>query len=137
MGLFDIFGKKSVEEDLRKKYPFRISVNFVPYKLNANSKSSVQAQIKVKNLLSEPALTSVVVEVPKQLGLEETCISKEKEIRIGVLAPEEEKEIKCEIWSSNITDKGEYTITVSAFAHYLNYAYVITGVKKRALLRVE
>jgi uncharacterized membrane protein len=137
MGLFNIFGKKDVSEDLSKKYPFKISVNFVPYKLNANSKSSVQAQIKVKNLLSEPALTSVVVEVPKQLGLEETCLSKEKEIRIGVIAPNEEKEVSCEIWSSNITEKGEYTITISAFAHYLNYAYVITGVKKRALLRVE
>jgi len=137
MGLFDIFGKKNVGEDLSKKYPFRVSVSFIPYKLNANSKSSVQAQIKVKNLLNEPALTSIVVEVPKQLGLEETCISKEKEIRIGVIAPQEEKEVKCEIWSSNITDKGEYTITISAFAHYLNYAYVITGVKKRAMLRVE
>jgi uncharacterized membrane protein len=137
MGLFNIFGKKDVSEDLSKKYPFKISVNFVPYKLNANSKSSVQAQIKVKNLLSEPALTSVVVEVPKQLGLEETCLLKEKEIRIGVIAPNEEKEVSCEIWSSNITEKGEYTITISAFAHYLNYAYVITGVKKRALLRVE
>jgi uncharacterized membrane protein len=64
-------------------------------------------------------------------------LSKEKEIRIGVIAPNEEKEVSCEIWSSNITEKGEYTITISAFAHYLNYAYVITGVKKRALLRVE
>ena len=76
MGLFNIFGKKSVGEDLSKKYPFIFSFSFIKYNLNANSKSSVQAQIKVKNLLSEPALTSVVVEVPKQLGLEETCISK-------------------------------------------------------------
>lgn len=137
MGLFNIFGKKNVSEDLSKKYPFRLSVSFIPYKLNANSKSSVQVQIKIKNLLSEPALTSVVVEVPKQLGLEESCISKEKEIRIGNIAPGEEKEVKCEIWSSNITEKGEYTITISAFVHYLNYGYVITGIKKRALLRAE
>jgi uncharacterized membrane protein len=137
MGLFDVFGKKNVSEDISKKYPFRISVNFIPYKLNANSKSSVEVNIKVKNLLNEPALTSVVIEVPKQLGLEETCISKTKEIRIGTLAPQEEKEIKCEIWGSNATDKGEYTISVSAFAHYINYAYVITGLKKRAMLRVE
>lgn len=136
MGILDFFGKKDVAKDL-KRVPYKIKVEFIPFKLNANTKSSVIAEVTVKNELEEPALTSIVVEVPKQLGLDETTLSKTKEIKLGELAPGEEKKVKCEIFGSAGTDKGEYTITFNVFAHYRDYNYVLNQVRKKETLRVE
>ncbi len=134
-GLFGLFGKKNAS-DLVASAPYRISTEFVPYRLYANQKNSVRLFVNVKNMTSEPTLTSFVIEVPKGLSLDQTGISKEKEIRIGVLAPGEEKQIAADIYGDAGTDKGEYTLSLTAFVHYRDYRYILNAVRKKALLEV-
>ena len=134
MGIFDLFGKKDVGTDLRKQLPYNITTEFVPYKLKANSRGSTTLVVNLKNMTESPVTSSVVVEVPERISLDSTGMSKEKEVRLGTLAPNESKEAKVEIFSSAGTDKGEYTLTITAFIHYRDYAHVLNAMKKRTIL---
>ncbi len=134
--LFGLFGKKNAAEELTKEIPLRVATEFVPYRLYANQKNSVRMFITVKNLTAEPVLNSVVVEVPKGMSLDETGISKEKEVRIGMLAPNEEKQASVDVYGDAGTDKGEYTLSLTAFIHYRDYGHVLNAVKKKTVLEV-
>ena len=134
MGIFDLFGKKDVATDLRKQMPYNITTEFVPYKLKANNRGSATLIVGLKNVTQEPVTSSVVVEVPERISLDTTGIAREKEVRLGTLAPNESKEAKVDIFSSAGTDKGEYTITITAFIHYRDYGHVLNAMKKRAVV---
>lgn len=134
MGIFDLFGKKDVGTDLRKQLPYNITTQFVPYKLKANTRGSTTLVVNLKNMTESPVTSSVVVEVPERISLDSTGMSKEKEVRLGTLGPSESKEAKVEIFSSAGTDKGEYTLTITAFIHYRDYAHVLNAMKKRTIL---
>lgn len=134
MGIFDLFGKKDVGTDLRKQLPYNITTEFVPYKLKANTRGSTTLVVNLKNMTESPVTSSVVVEVPERISLDSTGMSKEKEVRLGTLAPNESKDAKVEIFSSAGTDKGEYTLTITAFIHYRDYAHVLNAMKKRTIL---
>lgn len=134
MGIFDLFGKKDVATDLKKQMPYSITTQFTPYKLKANSRGNSTLVINVKNMTQEPVISSVVVEVPDRISLDTTGIAKEKEIRLGTLGPSDSKEARLDIYSGAGTDKGEYTVTITAFIHYRDYAHVLNGMKKRTVL---
>ncbi len=134
MGLFDRFGKKNVAEDLEKGLPYAIKTEFVPYKLSANGRGSTSLYIDIKNLTKEPVMGSVVVQVPQKLNLDQIGMAKEKEVRLGLLAPNEEKRAMVDIYSGPATDKGEYTLSVTAFVHYRDYGHVLNSMKKRVLI---
>ncbi|MGC8662680.1 MAG: hypothetical protein ACP5RT_02755 [Candidatus Micrarchaeia archaeon] len=136
MKIFNLFGKKDVSEELSKQAPYRINTELVPYKLYANRKSSVMMLIKIKNMTSEPLLSSIVIELPKGISLDETGLSKDKEVRLGEIASNEEKEARIDIYSNSGTEKGEYTIALTAFAHYRDYGHVLNAMKKRSVVEV-
>lgn len=136
MKLFNLFGKKNVSDDISKAAPYRIITEFVPYKLYANRKSVSSLVVKLRNNTSEPLMTSLVVEVPRQLSLDEMGLQKAKEIRAGDVAPNEDKEFRTEIFGNQGTDKGDYTISVTAFAHYRDYGHVLNAMKKRTSIEV-
>ncbi len=134
MGIFDLFGKKDVATDLKKMLPYAITTEFVPYKLKANSRGSSQLTVSLRNMTQEPVVSSVVVQVPERISLDTTGLSREREIRLGILGPREGKDAKVDVYSSSSTDKGEYTVTITAFIHYRNYEYVLNGMKKRTTI---
>ncbi len=92
--------------------------------------------IKLKNMTNEILLTSVVAELPKQLAFEQMGLAKERELRLGEVAPNEEKEVRFDIFNTMNTDPGEYTLNLTAIAHYRDYGHVINAVKKRVTLEV-
>ncbi|MGC8676071.1 MAG: hypothetical protein ACP5T3_00950 [Candidatus Micrarchaeia archaeon] len=134
--LFGLFGKKNAAEELTKAVPYRIGTELIPYRLYANQKNSVRMLINIKNLTAEPTLGSIVVEVPRGLSLDGTGISKEKELRLGLIAPDEEKQAAVDIYGDSGTDKGEYTLSLTAFIHYRDYGHVLNAVKKKATVEV-
>lgn len=134
MGIFDLFGKRDVSGSLGKKMPYAIRTEFVPYKLKAKERSSSSFVVTIKNLTGEPVVSSLVIDVPKQLSLDSTGISKQKELRLGTLSPDESKETKTEVFGDVGTDSGEYTITLTAFIHYRDYAHVLNAMKKRVVI---
>ncbi len=136
MGIFNIFGKKDVSAALVQAAPYRLSTEWVPYKLYANRQNSVSLMVKVKNMTGEILLTSVVAELPKQLGFDEMRVAKERELRLGKMAPNEEREVRLDVFSDINSDPGDYTVTVTAIAHYLDYGHVINAVKKRTSVSV-
>jgi hypothetical protein len=136
MGIFGLFGKKDVKADLGKALPYSITTSFTPYRLQANTRSSATLSVNIKNLTNEPVMASVVFEVPDKLSLDQTGFVKQKEIRIGTLGPNEERESRAEVFGSVGTDKGEYTLGITAFVHYRDYAHVLNAAKKRTVLQV-
>jgi len=135
MGLLDVFGKKDVSGELTKKAPYGLKLSLHPFRITANRSDSVRMNVKVTNRSTEPLLTSVVVQVPKKLGLDSTCLSSAREIRIGELAPGDSKEFGVDIFGGTKTDEGHYDINVTAIAHYRNYAYVLNTEKAATSLR--
>lgn len=136
MGIFDLFGKKDVAIDLRKQMPYNITTEFVPYKLRSNSRGSTVLTVNVRNMTQEPVMGSVVVQVPDRISLDTTGLAKEREVRLGTITPNENKEAKIELFGGVGTDKGEYTVTITAFIHYRDYAHVLNAMKKRATIEV-
>lgn len=136
MSIFNIFGKKDVRSDITKNMPYRLSTEMVPYKLYANKKSSAVLSIRLKNNTNEVLLTSLVVELPQKIGFDDIGISKQKEMRIGKMNPQEERILSLSLFNSIDADAGEYTISLTAIAHYLDYGHVINSVKKRTLVGV-
>jgi uncharacterized membrane protein len=136
MGIFGLFGKKDVKADLGKALPYMITTEFSPYRLRSNTRSSASLSVRVKNLTNEPVMASIVVEVPDKLSLDETGFTKQKEVRIGMLGANEEKNSNVDVFGNTSTDKGEYTIGVTAFVHYRDYAHVLNAAKKRTMLQV-
>lgn len=136
MGIFNLFGKKDVGSELTKSSPYRLATEWVPYKLFASKKSSAMLIVKLKNMTNEVLLTSVVAELPKQLGFDQMSLSKERELRLGDIAPNEEKEVRFDVYSNMNSDPGEYTLNLTAIAHYRDYGHVLNAVKKRVTLEV-
>ncbi|MDE1761705.1 MAG: hypothetical protein KGH59_04360 [Candidatus Micrarchaeota archaeon] len=136
MKLTDLFGKKNVAEEISKPSPYRILTEFVPYKLYSDRRSATTLSVKLKNLTTEPLMTSVVIKLPKQLAFDQMGLNHEKEVRFGDLATNDEKESRIEIYTGPGADKGEYTMNITAFAHYRDYAHVINSVSKRTTLQV-
>ena len=135
MGLFDIFGKRDVGK-ITKGVPFSIKTSFIPVRLASYKVDRTDLVIKLKNNEDETVLTSIVVEVPKALGVDQSSLQKVKEIRIGYLGKKESQDIVVPIWSNVATNSGDYSIIVTAFVHYRTYAYVLNSVKKNAEIRV-
>ncbi len=136
MKILDLFGKKDVTQEVGKTLPYRVYAEFIPFKLYANRKSSSMLLLKVKNLTTEPVLGSVVVSVPKGISLDETGLSAEKELKLGTLSANEEKEARAYIYGDSGTDKGDYTLSITAFIHYRDYGHVLNAVRKKAILEV-
>lgn len=136
MGIFDLFGKKDVVNDLQKQLPYSIRTEFVPYRIRANVRNGSSLMLSLKNMTNQPVISSVVVEVPERLSLDETGLVKQKEVRLGTLAPNEGKDSRIDIYGGTGTDKGEYTVTITAFIHYRDYAHVLNAMKKRSILQV-
>lgn len=136
MGIFNIFGKKDVASDLAKPSPYRVSTEWIPYKLYARKKSSAMLVIRLRNMTQEILLTSVVAELPKTLAFDTINVASQRESRIGEMAPGEEKELRFEVFSGLNSDPGEYTLNLTAIAHYRDYGHVINAVKKRVTVEV-
>jgi uncharacterized membrane protein len=134
MGIFNIFGKKDSGEELMRPLPFKITTEWVPYRLYAKKSSSSSLRVRVRNATKEILLTSVVAELPKQLAFESMGLTKEREMRLGELAPNEEKDVRFEVFSGMNSDPGEYTLNLTAISHYRDYGHVINAVKKRVTI---
>src|ERR1700685_3034333 len=131
MGILDIFGKKDSAKAVTNGPPYSVATELVPYKLYAKKQSSATLIVKVRNLTKEVLLTSVVVETPGKIGFDEMMVSKQKELRVGDLQPDESKEVKFTLFTSMGSDAGQYTLTLDTIAHYRDYTHVLNSVKKR------
>ena len=136
MAIFNLFGKKDAGSELTKSSPYRLFTEWVPYRLYANRNNTCTLNVKIKNLTKEILLTSMVVELPQPLAFDQTGISKQREVRVGEMAPAEEKEIGLDVYGNVNSDPGEYTINLTAIAHYRDYGHIINAVKKRTSLEV-
>ena len=134
MGLFDLFGKKDVNAGLSKQVPYMLKTEFVPYRLKSKERSSSVLSIGLKNMTGEPVMGSVVVEVPKQLSFDSMGTSKQREVKFGTIGKDEERATSIEIYGGVGTDKGTYTVTITAFVHYRDYGHVLNEMRKRTVL---
>jgi uncharacterized membrane protein len=138
MGILEMFGKKDVGDSLVRKIPYSLKVRFNPYRLSLKDKTSVDLILDLENLRAEePLLTSVVIRVPKQLGLDSMGLNQMREIRMGYLKPEESKSLRIEIYPTARTKPAIYPILITAFCHYRDYSHILNSEKKRIELRVD
>lgn len=135
MGLLDIFGKKDVS-DIVTKTPYKMKVRFNPYRISSKKSESVDVTIDLENPGDESKLTSVVIALPPQLGFDKTGLNTTREMRLGYLGGRENKEINLTLWGNHKTDKGEYSLKITAYCHYRDYAHVLNSVDQKVSLRV-
>ncbi len=114
--------------------PFTIKTEFVPYRLKSRESSTVTLNVGLKNITNEAVLGSLVIEVPRQLSFDMTGTAKQKEVRLGTIAPNAEKFSSIDIHGGLGTDKGTYTMTLTAFVHYRDYGHVLNEMRKRTVI---
>ncbi|HLC48650.1 MAG TPA: hypothetical protein VJI13_06260 [Candidatus Norongarragalinales archaeon] len=132
MGIFDLFGSKAVPLDQM----FTMVSEFHPFKLTANKADSIDLEVRLTNNLDKEVLTSVVVQVPKPLGLDKSGFMQQRELRLGTLQAHETKDIKVQIYSGQRVSKGTYPVMIFAISHYRDYSYILNEMRKRVELRV-
>lgn len=137
MGLLDIFGKKDVGDSLVGGVPFSLKMRFRPLRLDTKDKKPADLIIDVENLRDEESLlTSVVVRVPKALGLDSMGLNTMREIRLGYMKPRETKQLTVEIYPTPRTRATDLPVEVTAFCHYRDYSHILNSMKQRIELRV-
>lgn len=136
MKLFDIFGKKDSNADINNGVPYSIKTELIPYKMHARKKSSSVLRVSVSNVTKDVLMTSLVLELPKGLSFDEMSMGRQREIRIGEMQPNENKEVSFEIFTGIGSEAGDYTATLTSIAHYRDYGHVLNAVRKRVELSV-
>ncbi len=132
MALFDFFGKKPATA----MNSYELSCELHPFRLNAHKNDSVELEVYLKNVSVMEQLTSLVIVLPKTLGIDKTGLSQQKEIRIGAMAPGEKRRLLLQIWSTQRTEAGNYPIKIYAIANYRDYGHVLNEARKVVELRV-
>lgn len=141
MGFWDsIMGNdKSSEQpsDDKSSNPFNVSVAFLPLRLSAMNRSSVNLMVKVKNISSSTQLVSVdaLLQKDAMIGFDPACINKATEKRLGELKAGQTTEVPITIWSNNQTKEGNYGVEVTVYSHYIGYEKVLGYIKKTTTLR--
>ncbi len=132
---FNIFNKKE-PNPLIKNSMYVIATELVPYRLNANRTNSLILFIRVKNITNDSLLTSLNITAPSNLGFNENLLLKQKQINIGEILPNKEKELKIEVFGNTETDQGEYTLNINTIAHFRDYSHIINSITKSIILKV-
>lgn len=133
MNIFDLFGKKEAPIT-GKLYGVRLTIH--PMRLTAYKSSVATLTVDLSNNFTSNQLTSVILILPKSLGIDQSALSSTREVRLGELAPGEVKNLKIDVWSTQRTKPGDYKLEVYVISHYRNYAYVLNEIKKEFRLRV-
>jgi uncharacterized membrane protein len=131
MGLFELFGKKSVVGPA----VYSLSCSVHPFRLAAHKNEAVDLEVDLQNAADKELLTSVVVEVQKPLALDSTGLTNQRELRLGPLQPGERKQLKIALYSNPRVAPGAYDVAVFAIEHYRDYGHVINEVKKTLSVR--
>ena len=132
MGLFDFFGKERLPASI-----FLLKTEIHPYTVSAHRNEYVDLEVFLQNTYDREMLSSIVITTPKGLGFDRSCISQEREIRLGMLKPGDSKNLKVQLWATQRTEKGAYTIHIHAISHYQDYAHVLNEVAKTVEFRVS
>ncbi len=133
MSFFDIFAKKPTES----KTTYTLRAELHPYRIPANTSDFVDLEISVSNNSTESVLTSILINVPRGLGFEQSAISQKKEMHLGQMEPKTVKQFKLRIYGTIRTQKGMYPVSIYALSHYQDYSHMLNEVKKTVELRVD
>ncbi len=116
--------------------PFTVSTKFNPMRLKARTENSADLILEVSNKSESAQLCSVVVEVPKAIGFDNVGLSKRKELRLGALEGGASKRMAVTLTANSQTPPGAYTLAVTVYSHYRDYAHVLNSAAKSVELRV-
>ncbi|MBU1198104.1 hypothetical protein KJ765_06380 [Candidatus Micrarchaeota archaeon] len=134
MAAFSLFGKKAIS---MTGAMYRLDYEVHPMKLRPHHADYLNLEIEIQNVLDKELLTSIVIVIPKQLGLDPSALSHEKEIRLGLVASQETKFLKIPIYTTQRTKSGRYPVHLYAISHYRDYGYVLNEMKRQIDIRVE
>lgn len=133
MGIFDLFGKKPVGGE----GAYTLACAFHPFRLSSRRGDAVDLEIDLTNASSVPLLTSLVVVVPKELGLDKTGLMQQREFRLGEMQPGDQKHFTVAICSTPKTTPSTYPVKVFAISNYRDYGHVLNEARRDLTIRVE
>jgi uncharacterized membrane protein len=116
--------------------PYDVKIEFSPLRMKKGDDRPTQMLINVKNLEKEENLTSVVIEIPREIGFDKTGAVSRKEIRIGTLKANDNKNFTIELYSNHRAEPGTYDVKVKANKHYRGYSHIINTAEKNISLRI-
>ncbi len=116
--------------------PYDMKVTLSPMRLRKGDDKPVRMTILLKNVEQQENLTSVVIDIPSTVGFDRTGFVNRKEIRVGTMAPNEERSFDIDLFSHQKTISGSYVVKVSANKHYRGYSHILGNTSKEITLRV-
>lgn len=116
--------------------PYDVKIEFSPLRMKKGDEKPTQMLINVRNMEKDENLTSVVIEIPREMGFDRTGAVNRKEIRIGTLKQNEQKDFSIELFPNYRAEPGTYEVTVKANKHYRGYSHIIDTAQKSISLRI-
>lgn len=130
-GLLDFFGKKQAVAP----FSYRLECIVHPLRIASHSNDYSQLEVSLTNICDQELLSSLIIQLPKTLGLDQTGLSHERELRLGMLKPGETSKHIFNIYASRATP-GDYKVGVFAAAHYRDYGHILNQTRKIVDVRV-
>ena len=133
MGFLNLF----VKRDVSRETIYKLHCELHPMRLVAHKNEFAELDVVLENASDQEMLTSLVAVCPRTIGFDRTGLQQEREIRLGMLRPGEQKSQRIQLWSTQRTEPGEYKLKVFAISHYRDYGHVLNEVRKDLSLRVS
>lgn len=116
---------------------FAVKTSFHPYRMVIKRKEKVEMIVEITNISEEEKMTSLTVQTPKGLSLNETLNVNSLEKRLGVLKPKQTARIFFNIHPRFDTPPGPKEISLKLTEHHKSYDFVSDQFDSKIILKTE
>ncbi len=113
-----------------------VKTRLTPIRMIIGQKEPVNLEVMLRNTGDGEVMTSVIVTTPPGLGLDRSCIAREKRQRLDYIKPGEEKTVNFKVFPKFNVKEGDYEILVNALTHPDRYDKISSKRTHKTVLRV-
>lgn len=113
-----------------------VSTKCSPIRISLSDKDVMTLTISVKNNSDEPRMASIDLDLPKDLSVDETGLTANKNAKLGEIMPGTSEEVSFDIRATHRASPKDYEALLTIFVHYRNYGSVLEKMRARTAIRV-
>ena len=116
---------------------FTVKTSFHPYRMVLKRKEKVELTVEITNTSEEDKMTSLIVQTPEGLSLNETVNVTSLEKRIGTMKPNQIARLYFNIHTRFDTKAGNKEIKLKLKEHHNSYEFVSDEFNSKVILKAD
>jgi hypothetical protein len=117
--------------------PVQIETELYPLRLSLKTREPSTVNIKITNNGAAPALLSLELFLPRELGFDKSALNKGARTQLGLLKPKESKETSFKVYlNPPLAKEGVFTAELNVLEHYKDYKQIVRNYRKDIDFRI-